>query len=338
MRKKTNHWNVKNPTPSIFLCVIVYYKTLEKLKFDLFWAHWLRLWPHIYIHICIYLFMYLYLYIFLFSSTRGRGRGSLTRQEEGGRGLFFLKTRGGGGSPRRRGRGAEGPGACLWRIGGGGGGLTFFLFGAEIPTKLVTTLIMKHLSGKMSAETLFCFAGTTPNFKRTVRGLSLQFWVPILGVAPRIGFSYHGVLRRGFPEGAQNAASESATPQACVLFFSIGEEKGAQTQTFESRYLPVGWGSSTWRGGGQKFGMSLETQGKMTGHIGTNTPKFVPSRWRWPPFDPTQTGLCKFGWVWSSLTVAPSLLCNAFWRQNLGCSELHQGIMKRDDLSWSMFY
>ena len=36
----------------------------------------------------------------------------------------------------------------------------------------------------------------------------------------------------------------------------------------------------------------------MTGHIGTNTPKFVP------PFDPTQTGLCKFGWVWSSLRVA----------------------------------
>ena len=39
-----------------------------------------------------------------------------------------------------------------------------------------------------------------------------------------------------------------------------------------------------------------------TGHIGTNTPKFVPSRWGWPPFDPTQTGLCRFGWVWSSLS------------------------------------
>ena len=33
----------------------------------------------------------------------------------------------------------------------------------------------------------------------------------------------------------------------------------------------------------------------MTGHIGTNTPKFVPPRWGRPPFDPTQTGLCKFG-------------------------------------------
>ena len=39
----------------------------------------------------------------------------------------------------------------------------------------------------------------------------------------------------------------------------------------------------------------------MTGHIGTNTPKFVPPRWGRPPLDPTQTGLCKFGWVWSSL-------------------------------------
>ena len=40
----------------------------------------------------------------------------------------------------------------------------------------------------------------------------------------------------------------------------------------------------------------------MTGHIGTNTPKFVPPRWGRPPLDPAQTGLCKFGWVWSSLT------------------------------------
>ena len=33
----------------------------------------------------------------------------------------------------------------------------------------------------------------------------------------------------------------------------------------------------------------------MTGHIGTNTPKFVPPRGGRPRFDPTQTGLCKFG-------------------------------------------
>ena len=42
---------------------------------------------------------------------------------------------------------------------------------------------------------------------------------------------------------------------------SLGQaRKGAQTQTFGSGYLPVGWRSSTWRG--QKLlGMSLETQG-----------------------------------------------------------------------------
>ena len=31
------------------------------------------------------------------------------------------------------------------------------------------------------------------------------------------------------------------------------------------------------------------------GHTGTNTPKFAPPRWGRPPFDPTQTGLCRFG-------------------------------------------
>ena len=45
-----------------------------------------------------------------------------------------------------------------------------------------------------------------------------------------------------------------------------------------------------------------ENAGVMTGHIGTNIPKFVPPRWGRSLFDPTQTGLCKFGWVWSSLT------------------------------------
>ena len=38
----------------------------------------------------------------------------------------------------------------------------------------------------------------------------------------------------------------------------------------------------------------------MAGDIGTNTPKFVHPRWG-PRLDPIQTGLCKFGWVWSSL-------------------------------------
>ena len=48
----------------------------------------------------------------------------------------------------------------------------------------------------------------------------------------------------------------------------------------------------------------------VTGHIGTNTPKFVPPRWGRPRVDPTQTGLCKSGWVWSSLreSGSPELL------------------------------
>ena len=59
--------------------------------------------------------------------------------------------------------------------------------------------------------------------------------------------------------------------------------------------------------GGYKIGCvcsymaSHEDAGVMTGQIGTNTSKFVHPRCGRPPFDPTQTGLCKFGWVWSSL-------------------------------------
>ena len=50
-----------------------------------------------------------------------------------------------------------------------------------------------------------------------------------------------------------------------------------------------------------------EDAGVMTGHIGTNTPKFVPPRRGRRPFDPTQTGLCKFGWIWSSLSFQSRL-------------------------------
>ena len=50
----------------------------------------------------------------------------------------------------------------------------------------------------------------------------------------------------------------------------------------------------------------------MTSHIGTNTPKFVPPRWGRPRFDPTQTGLCKFGWVWSSLKLGKQLIFDCF--------------------------
>ena len=34
-------------------------------------------------------------------------------------------------------------------------------------------------------------------------------------------------------------------------------------------------------------------------------PKFVPLRWGRPLFDPAQTGLCNFGWVWSSMIKCP---------------------------------
>ena len=59
---------------------------------------------------------------------------------------------------------------------------------------------------------------------------------------------------------------------------------------------------------GHKFGCVCsymaghEDAGVVTGHIGTNTPKFVRPRWGRPRFDPTQTGLRKFGWVWIGRT------------------------------------
>ena len=76
---------------------------------------------------------------------------------------------------------------------------------------------------------------------------------------------------------------------------------------------------------GYKFGcvcsyMAVhEDAGVVTGHIGTNTPKFVPPRWGRPPFDPTQTGLCKFGWVWSSLI--DGIDCKSQWKFQEGVSQ-----------------
>ena len=32
--------------------------------------------------------------------------------------------------------------------------------------------------------------------------------------------------------------------------------------------------------------------------------QLVPSHWGWPPFGPTQFGLCTCGWVWSSLNIS----------------------------------
>ena len=62
-----------------------------------------------------------------------------------------------------------------------------------------------------------------------------------------------------------------------------------------------------------------EDIGVVTGHIGTNTPKFVPPRRGRPRVDPTQTGLCKFGWVWSSLKLQTFLgLFGAFLRHLFG--------------------
>ena len=51
----------------------------------------------------------------------------------------------------------------------------------------------------------------------------------------------------------------------------------------------------------------------VTGHIGTNTPKFVTPRLGRPPLDPTQTGLCKFGWVWSALIFLHENECYVFF-------------------------
>ena len=44
-----------------------------------------------------------------------------------------------------------------------------------------------------------------------------------------------------------------------------------KAQKRSSAYPLVGWGSSTWRGGGQKFGVSVEAQGRRTfGRISQN--------------------------------------------------------------------
>ena len=72
--------------------------------------------------------------IFLFFFARGGGRGSLRRRGGGGLGIgFLLKIPGGGGRPG----GAEGPGG-LRRIGEFflRGGTKYFIFGAEMSTKL----------------------------------------------------------------------------------------------------------------------------------------------------------------------------------------------------------
>ena len=82
--------------------------------------------------------------------------------------------------------------------------------------------------------------------------------------------------------------------------FSIGSERSKPTTEFaQPRLSRVKARSSPARG--YKFGCVCSYMAGhypsilMTGHIGTNTPKFVPPRWGRPRFDPTQTGMCKFG-------------------------------------------
>ena len=72
--------------------------------------------------------------------------------------------------------------------------------------------------------------------------------------------------------------SQSAAVQSEVVKVPsapVRQEKRAQTQTCGSGYLPVGGGLPRERvGGGQKFSMSLETQGDQT--FGWDIPGFLP--------------------------------------------------------------
>ena len=65
----------------------------------------------------------------------------------------------------------------------------------------------------------------------------------------------------------------------------------------------------------------------MTGHKGTNTPKFVPPCWGPRRFDPTQTGLCKFGWVWSSLKELRENILGKLIRQYLRSRPPFTGVL-----------
>ena len=64
--------------------------------------------------------------IFYFFSARQRGKGEC--EAPGGGGAISYGKSQEGGSPGWVGAGGEGPGGCLWGIGGGGGGLFFFFF------------------------------------------------------------------------------------------------------------------------------------------------------------------------------------------------------------------
>ena len=91
-------------------------------------------------------------------------------------------------------------------------------------------------------------------------------------------FSYFSTLPKGFfvllklrPKKG-NKKKKEAKP-FCTLVVArlsssnlstVWEEKRTQTQTFWSGYLRAGWGSSTWRGGGQKVRYVPRNQGNQT--------------------------------------------------------------------------
>ena len=98
--------------------------------------------------------------------------------------------------------------------------------------------------------------------------------------------------------------------------YSVQSDRVGQPEFAQPRLSRVKGRSSPARG--YKFGCVCsymaghEDAWVMTGHMGTNTPKFVPC-WGRPAFDPTQTGLCKFGWVWSSLKIVLRVLVTILW-------------------------
>ena len=108
-----------------------------------------------------------------------------------------------------------------------------------------------------------------------------------------------------------------------MCFFSLPifrEEKETQTQTFESGYFPVGWGSSTCSGGGQKVRYVPRNQGNQTFLAGF--PRDFPGISRRRPKSLRNKSLCSiFGPYIFRQVVGPKhcprLLCCSFSPQGL---------------------
>ena len=75
---------------------------------------------------------------------------------------------------------------------------------------------------------------------------------------------------KGRREGEENCRTPPLYTEARPY---IREEKGTQTQTFWSGCPPVGWGSSTWRGGGRKVRYVRRNQGNQTFWLSRRCPK-----------------------------------------------------------------